>query len=72
VKQHHFVIKFDEETKAWSWDTDAEEAFQDGTIYDTETKKWSSAYKGAGEYDETDNELAEILQTNLRAMNGDQ
>ena len=71
MKQHHFVIKFDEETKLWSWDTDAEEVFHDGTIYDPATNEWSNAYKGAGEYDETDNDLADILLANIRTMNGE-
>jgi len=73
MKLHHFVIAYDTETKLWSWATDAEEgAFDDGTIYDKETKEWSSGYLGDGEYEPQEDDLATILQTNLRAMNGDQ
>lgn len=33
MSQHHFVVKFDIETRKWSWDTDTESAvFNDGTI----------------------------------------
>lgn len=72
MKQHHFVIAYDTETKTWYWDTDTEEArFDDGTIYDTVKDKWSSGYLGDGEYEVEECELADILQTNLRAMNGD-
>ena len=73
MKQHHFVIAYDTETKTWFWDTDTEEArFDDGTIYDTVEDKWSNGYLGDGEYEVQECELADILQTNLRAMNGDQ
>jgi hypothetical protein len=73
MKQHHFVIAYDTETNAWYWDTDSEEArFVDGTIYDKSTESWSSGYLGDGEYEPQENDLANILQTNLRAMNGDQ
>ena len=73
MKQHHFVIAYDTETKTWFWDTDTEEArFDDGTIYDTATGKWSNGYLGDGDYEVEECELADILQTNLRAMNGDQ
>ena len=31
--EHHFVVKFNMETKSWSWDVDTEnEMFKDGTI----------------------------------------
>jgi hypothetical protein len=31
--EHHFVVKFNMETKTWSWDVDTEnEMFKDGTI----------------------------------------
>lgn len=72
MTQHHFVIAYDTETKLWSWDTDQEELrFDDGTIYNEQTKEWSSGYLGDGEYDESDSDLATILQTNIRAMNGE-
>jgi len=32
--EHHFVVKFNAETRKWSWDVDTENAvFTDGTIY---------------------------------------
>lgn len=72
MTQHHFVIAYDTETKLWSWDTDQEELrFDDGTIYNQATEEWSSGYLGDGKYDESDSDLATILQTNIRAMNGD-
>jgi hypothetical protein len=31
--EHHFVVKFNMETRTWSWDVDTENAvFKDGTI----------------------------------------
>ena len=31
--EHHFVVKFNAETREWSWDVDTEnEMFKDGTI----------------------------------------
>lgn len=36
--EHHFVVKFNAETRTWSWDTDTEDAvFNEGTIYINET-----------------------------------
>jgi hypothetical protein len=73
MKQHHFVIAYDTETKTWYWDTDQEEArFVDGTIYDKLAESWTSGYLGDGEYEPQEADLATILQTNLRAMNGEQ
>jgi hypothetical protein len=73
MKKHYFVIAYDTQTNLWSWDTDQEELrFDDGTIYDETTKEWSSGYLGDGEYEEHEPELAQILQTNIRAMNGEQ
>lgn len=32
--EHHFVVKFNMETKSWSWDVDTENAvFTEGTIF---------------------------------------
>lgn len=34
MSEHHFVVKFDTDTRTWSWDTETESAvFNDGTIY---------------------------------------
>ena len=62
-KEHHFVVKFDEGTGVWSWDTDVEEArFEDGTIYNSDTDKWLSSYE-TGEW------IVGQLHKGLWAMN---
>lgn len=43
--QHHYVIRFDVDTKTWLWDVETEEiAFPDGTLYDTEIERWVFPY----------------------------
>ena len=70
MKQHHFVVVFDEQTKAWSWDTGTEEArFEDGTIYNTATDEWSGGYLGDGEYEPAEEMLIEQLKRALWTMN---
>ena len=69
-KQHHFVIKFDEETKLWSWDANVEEArFDEGTIFNYDTNEWSSGYLGDGEYEPAEEGLIEQLKHALGVMN---
>jgi hypothetical protein len=69
-KVHHFVVSFDEGTGKWQWDTDAEEArFVDGTICDTDTNSWWSAYLGDGEYEPAEDNLIEQLKHALGIMN---
>lgn len=68
MKQHHFVISFDETTKAWKWDTDVEEArFDEGTIF--EDDQWHSGYLGDGEYEPNEEILVEQLKRALWTMN---
>ena len=63
-KEYHFVIKFDEGTGIWSWDTDVEEArFDDGTIYNSDTDKWLSGYES-----EQENLVGQLLK-GIWAMN---
>jgi hypothetical protein len=70
MKQHHFVISFDEATGAWKWDTDAEEArFEDGTIYTEATKEWSNGYLGDSIYEPNEEILVEQLKRALWTMN---
>ena len=70
MKQHHFVISFDEATGAWKWDTDAEEArFEDGTIYTEATEEWSNGYLGDSIYEPNEEILVEQLKRALWTMN---
>jgi hypothetical protein len=70
MKQHHFIISFDEITGAWKWDTDAEEArFVDGTIYNESTGSWTSGYLGDGEYEPAEDGLIGQLKHALWTMN---
>jgi hypothetical protein len=69
-KEHHFIVKFNEETGVWSWDTDTEEArFDNETIFNSETNEWSSGYLGDGEFDPAEEGLGEQLQHALYVMN---
>jgi hypothetical protein len=69
-KEHHFIVKFNEETGAWSWDTDVEEArFDEGTIFNYDTNEWSSGYLGDGEYEPNEEELVNQLKHALYVMN---
>ena len=69
--EHHFVLKYTSEN-GWEVDTDSETArFVDGTIYDTETQTWESAYEGDGKYNEADNDLMDQLVRKLAEMNGE-
>jgi hypothetical protein len=67
-KEHIFVIKYTNE-KGWEWDTDLEERFDDGTIYDTETNEWIPAHVGQGEYVDNDDDIGENLGKWLRMAN---
>jgi hypothetical protein len=43
-KQYHFVVKFDAETETFEMDYDTQEAvFEDGVIYNPETRAWEHA-----------------------------
>ena len=68
MKQHYFVVSFDETTGAWKWDVDVEEArFDEGTIF--ENDKWHSAYLGDGEYEPAEEGLIGQLKHALWTMN---
>lgn len=69
-KEHHFVVKFNESTGVWSWDTDEEEArFDEGTIFNHDTGEWSSGYLGDGEYEPAEDMLTKQLKHGLNTMN---
>jgi hypothetical protein len=69
-KEHHFVVSYNEKTKAWRWDSSVEEArFEEGTIYNYETNEWSSGYLGDGEYEPAEEGLIEQLKHALSVMN---
>lgn len=45
MKRHYYVIYFDEETKEWNHDIDAESIkFDTGTIWNEESGNWESRY----------------------------
>lgn len=45
MRQHYYVIYFDEETKKWDHDIDTESIrFDTGTIWNEEGGKWESGY----------------------------
>lgn len=66
MAEHHYIIKFDDETGEWSHDSDSEEVrFVDGTIWDEEAHAWFVPYIGEGEFyrkaDEVDEHLGKII-----------
>jgi hypothetical protein len=68
TKQFSYAIYFDG-TK-WQLDIDTEEqAFPNGTVYDTETKSWDYAYQGDGKFIEGAQEADKQLQDMLNKMN---
>ena len=69
-KDHHFIVSFNEGTGKWQWNTDVEEArFEEGTIFNYDTNKWSSGYLGDGEYEPAEDMLIEQLKHALGIMN---
>jgi len=69
MKEHIFVIKYTNE-KGWEWDVDTEaNHFDDGTIYDTDTREWIPAHSGEGEYVDNDDEISEQLSAMLQITN---
>lgn len=69
-KEHHFIVSYNEATKQWHWNTDAEEArFEEGTIFNYDTNEWSSGYLGEGEYEPAEEALIEQLRQALNVMN---
>ena len=68
--QHHYVIMFDDVTNEWTHDTDTEEdVFDDGTVYDTKTKKWTSPYIGDGVFIDNEEELCVKVSLMVRKLN---
>jgi hypothetical protein len=69
MKEHHYVVSWNEKS-GWSINVELEEsAFPNGTIYDHETHEWSNAYKGEGEWQDNEQELTEELQSILDLHN---
>ena len=69
-RQYHYAIMFDEETNRWDIDIDTEEsAFNEGTIYNTDTRQWEYGYAGDGIFVGQEQELAEQLSKTLDKWN---
>jgi hypothetical protein len=66
MKQHTFIISYNNTTKQWSHDIDQEEIhYEDGTIYNELTQKWERAYMPY----ELDHKLCELLDIMLQNAN---
>jgi hypothetical protein len=68
MAEHHYIIKFDDETGEWSQDVDSEEVrFPDGTIWDEAKKEWQYSYQGEGVFysnaDAYDEYLSAVVDT---------
>ena len=40
IKQYHFVVVYDTETKEWSTEPDVSMNFDSGDVWDNETQEW--------------------------------
>jgi hypothetical protein len=60
TREHHYIIKFNEE-EGWQIDPDLDsDNFPNGTIYDSETG-WEFGYQGEGVYAKDEERLSEEL-----------
>ena len=68
--QHHYIVRFDDDTKTWLWDIETEElVFPDGTVYDTEIERWEMPFiVDKDELLTNELELSQQLQRHLIAM----
>jgi len=68
MREHHYIIKFNEET-GWQIDPDLDsDNFPNGTIYDSETG-WEFGYQGDGVYAKDEERLTEELSLLLEHHN---
>lgn len=69
-REYHFVVYYNSKNKSWDLDIEAEErAFNNGTIWNAETKEWEYGYAGDGEYLEGELETMEKFQKALDLLN---
>ena len=69
-RRYHYAIMFDEETNRWDIDIDTEEqVFNEGSIYNTETREWEYGYAGDGEFIGREEEITEALSNFLDKQN---
>ena len=69
-RRYHYAIMFDEETNRWNIDIDTEEqVFNEGSIYNTETREWEYGYAGDGEFIGREEEITEALSNFLDKQN---
>lgn len=70
MKQYHYVIYFDEETKEWIHDTALESnKFSNGTIFDNDLGKWESMYDSDGNLSPEQDYIDEIFADGLIFLN---
>lgn len=67
MKQHYFVVRWDEEN-LWQTDHDVAGAVMDGTLYDTDEERWEVCL--TSEDEKRDLMLAEQLEALLRGGRG--
>jgi hypothetical protein len=68
TREHHYIIKFNEE-EGWQIDPDLDsDNFPNGTIYDSETG-WEFGYQGEGVYAKDEERLSEELTLLLEHHN---
>jgi hypothetical protein len=62
MKEHHYVVSWNEKG-GWSINAELEEsAFPEGTIYDHAIHEWEYAYNGDSQWEENEQRLTEELQ----------
>lgn len=69
-RRYHYAVMFDEETNRWSIDIDTEErVFNEGSIYNTETREWEYGYAGDGNFIGKEQGLTEAISQFLDKQN---
>lgn len=70
MKQYHYIIYFNEETKEWIHDTGLELVrFESGTIFNNDLGKWESMYNSDGDLIPEQDYIDEIFADGLIFLN---
>jgi len=68
VSQHHFLIRYDSETKLWEWDIDTEMSVLPQSVYLPESNTWVKPTHSK-RVEELDNNLCDRVGFGLNYLN---
>lgn len=72
VRQHHFILRYDSDTKQWELDTELEsDLLPDGTIWNETALRWEHGYIGDGEYAHDEDQTMEAIVKAINMLNGE-